>query len=1388
MALAFLAFAPAANASKQAIDFFGGDGALGGQFTQPNGVAVNDTGAGPADAGDVYAIDSRCCQPPNVRSGNRIQRFGRDDNGTPADTADDTYFFISAWGADVDSASIGGSDYEICTVAAQCQTAVASGGNGTAAGNGALNFTDFFAGAIAVDQDTGNVFVTDTNNNRVNVYDGTGTFLRSFGFDVAASGPGNTGTGFEICVAADGDVCKAGVSGSNTGQIGAGQGIAVSPPDANPATATVFLADSANNRVNTYRLDGSGPASIGSAAVFRSGSGQVAPTSVAVDSRGILYASNFNGAALISDFRFPVERYDTQGVNGPIGFLAPIAEGVNEVQEVTVAATAGTFKLSFDPDGVGPQSPETTADLPYNATNNAVEQALKALPSIGQVGIRPANGGPGDATGSAPYIITFQNTLGAKDLAQLTCANGATPLSGGAGCSVATITPGQFGLVPDSRTSLAIDPDSDGGGAADTDVLYVARGGAIQQFGPLNAPGLLAPPSAEDDRHGTNGAFSGSDSIAVEPATGRLYAASFDGLAGRGVYVLDNSSPTPPTASMDSVDGITADSAELHATIDPNGPPATRYHFEYSTDGSNWLSLPEVFLGTQQDPQAVDATLEPPPIGLDPKTRYHVRLLAGRKFATPVVSNELTFTTAGSPPLAETAGAPVRSTTTAQLNGRVTPLGSATTYRFEYGLDQTYGQSTPSAPAGSGQLTQLVAEEIASLDPDTTYHYRLVAENGVGSPVPGADMTVHTRATEELPNQSDEFPGPPDSDRAWEQVSIGDSGGNPVGFTQGIADDGDAVIYGIFGGTPISSAGSAFSIYYAERPDGAHPQSGWETRLITPARELQFGPSWDQLFGRDDLASVVSSNQVDLSTPGAIWRLHPDGAPEELFRPGPLAGHSGPQSGGTTPASFFGISADGSRVVAGLKGTAIDPAFPAASSRPNFYDIGGQPQLLSLLPGEVPPACGVVAGGIFSDSFRYNASHWISADGNLVVFAADDCSSTQLYLRDIGAQQTRAIGPGNFLKQTPGAVFFSTTADLDPAKDAADGGNDVYRYDIGDTSLACLTCIYAGFSTEVAGANAFTIAVSEDGLRIYFSTSERLLPGAPADGTLAIYRLDVAGGGLSYIAPTPTGTGFGPSQPGVALTPDSSRLIFTSDRDFLNPLSEGADNGGLSQYYRYDDTDRSLLCATCPPDGSEPLTGVTGDLVSNGRSGAQPNLTALSADGQTFAFATPTPLLGSDQNTSASDPVSGIDIYEWRDGRLALVSDGLTSWSLPPLLEGISPSGRDIYFSASAQYTADAIDAGKRLYDARIGGGIDLPEPPQPCPLEVCQGTPRGAPDDPLPASTGFSGRGNIQGAAPPNRRTCPRGKRKVRRGGKVRCVKPKRGVKRANHRRRAQR
>ncbi len=46
---------------------------------------------------------------------------------------------------------------------------------------------------VAVNEETGNVYVADKGNNRIDEFSSTGTFIRAWGYDVVASGPDNTG-------------------------------------------------------------------------------------------------------------------------------------------------------------------------------------------------------------------------------------------------------------------------------------------------------------------------------------------------------------------------------------------------------------------------------------------------------------------------------------------------------------------------------------------------------------------------------------------------------------------------------------------------------------------------------------------------------------------------------------------------------------------------------------------------------------------------------------------------------------------------------------------------------------------------------------------------------------------------------------------------------------------------------------------------------------------------------------------------------------------------------------------------------------------------------------------------------------------------------------------
>jgi streptogramin lyase len=95
------------------------------------------------------------------------------------------------------------------------------------------------------------------------------------------------------------------------------------------------------------------------------------------------------------------------------------------------------------------------------------------------------------------------------------------------------------------------------------------------------------------------------------------------------------------------------------------------------------------------------------------------------------------------PPLVRDAGPDEITTTSARLRGKVRANSQATEYSFEYGPTTSYGHETPETYAGSSYDLNLMTATIDGLEPATTYHYRLVAENDAGE-TKGADRVFTT--------------------------------------------------------------------------------------------------------------------------------------------------------------------------------------------------------------------------------------------------------------------------------------------------------------------------------------------------------------------------------------------------------------------------------------------------------------------------------------------------------------------------------------------------------------------------------------------------------------------------------------------------------------------
>ena len=160
-------------------------------------------------------------------------------------------------------------------------------------------------------------------------------------------------------------------------------------------------------------------------------------------------------------------------------------------------------------------------------------------------------------------------------------------------------------------------------------------------------------------------------------------------------------------------------------------------------------------------------------------------------------------------------------------------------FHFEYGSEGPCSTnacaSTESVSAGPGNVYQLVfGQRSQNCSLNTTYHYRIVADNG--QTAFGEDMTVTTRATE-APLSHGQLPGPPGSDRAYEQVTLPDTGGNPVNAGVAFSDDGNRAIYITSGGNPSSPVGGFRSLFFAEREEtAAHQRRLAEQRRDAPAR------------------------------------------------------------------------------------------------------------------------------------------------------------------------------------------------------------------------------------------------------------------------------------------------------------------------------------------------------------------------------------------------------------------------------------------------------------------------------------------------------------------------------------------------------------------------
>jgi hypothetical protein len=803
-----------------------------------------------------------------------------------------------------------------------------------------------------------------------------------------------------------------------------------------------------------------------------------------------------------------------------------------------------------------------------------------------------------------------------------------------------------------------------------------------------------------------------------------------------------------PTARAEPASPVEATTATLNGVINPVGITPTECVFEYGPTARYGKTVPctPSELGSGVTPVPVSA----PVTDLNSGTPYHFRLRAANANGD-LESKGLTFTTAGARIDGESALAPTASTV--RLSAAINPLGTDTTVTFEYGPTNAYGSSAPSTPidVGSGTEDAGAGVTLRGLSPSTTYHYRVVAIGSVR--VTGDDQTF---ATEPAGCENQAFRVGPSANlpdcRAYEQVTPVDKGDSEDMFGSEESQANNHARSTTNEGY-VSANGERFLLNadsgFGSNPNGGHNQyvfsrtpEGWTMTSLTP-------PDFHGLTENVPLFNAELTNfGIRTAATGAV---NPE--PDATFAVGPAGGPYTTVFEGTNPfTNFVGMASHASKVLLQSTDHSLAPGASALveGSQALYEDSGGALRLVNVLDnGELVSPCGAQLG-FASDGG--NARNAISEDGSKVFFIAPDpraeslepscyqsskplVNPPHLYMRengettiDVSAPEAGVNDPTGFHPvQFVGAasdgskVFFITPTQL--TADDGDHDPELYEY---NTTTKTLTRISHGETGNADGDVRFVGTISADGSAVYFTAFGKLATGAPAlsheGAEVNAYRYDTQTGDTKFIATVST-EDFQNDQPnryfiewetGLDVhanwysTADGRYLAFASHLNLTK-----FDAHGFSEVYRYDSVTGGLTCVSCNPAGAVP----TGDalltrsaLGQNNPGGGPPR--TISENGDFVFFDTSESLVPQDVN-------GRIDVYEWHDGALALISGG-TSPEDSFFLDS-SASGRDVFFGTHQALVAGDRDVAGDLYDARIGGGFGTPPESAQCSGEDCQ-------------------------------------------------------------------
>jgi hypothetical protein len=914
-----------------------------------------------------------------------------------------------------------------------------------------------------------------------------------------------------------------------------------------------------------------------------------------------------------------------------------------------------------------------------------------------------------------------------------------------------------IGEPANGATGIAIDPVPDD--------LYVDQGeeGQVRQYIECDRE---CEPFAEPFG---SGHLTDAKGVAVDSSTEAVYVAN----TGAGnVAKFESVTPRVITGVASS---FTPSSAKVEGLVEPVSlDEVTECYFQYGTDKSYESGTVPCEPATPiSGPTNVSATLT----GLQAAIPYHYRLVAESAAGRRTLGEDRTANASEAPAI-DASRAEKLTTTSADLEAKINPQGSETTYHFEYGTSTSYGTSIPApdAAVGSDEGDDVVTEHISSLKEGVVYHFRVIATNQYGATT-SEDQTF-TFEPPECPNasvrQQTKTTYLPDC-RAYELVSAANANGTLLrSVTRNSPYADDSFVYGGSGGTIPGTGdpenGETIDTYVATRTP-----TGWVSKYVgIPGDEASLGA-----VRMTNLSGTLYAAFENLTV------RSPDSAPPAVASSAPYIYTAQDELLGQWPTNLAIIP--GGRLFHGslqpspdfshLAFSSNNVAFTAdgrTSSPGSAYDFNtttNEVSLISKTPagGDIPtePGSGEEVAIDFGGHTGYNeGQQWnppVSTDGSHILMSVQGKAGLHLYMR-VNDAITYDVSKGHEVRYlgmtSDGSKVFFTSPQQLTASDH-DNSRDLYMWSEATDSLTDLSlgtepgsgngdgCVAK--EEWVEGCNVLPVQIPEYAMDsaiaakagdVYFYSPEKLdgTRGVAGLQNLYVYRdgadqfVKTFNPGVSCsIAVEENLCGNGPLER-LEISPSGDHVAFVTNHQLT-----GYNNNHHSEMYTYNPASGQITCVSCEPDGTPPTSDVTGSSAG----------LFLAEDGRTVFF-TKEPLVPQD-----TDKIH--DVYEYVDGRPQLITSGRGVFDTVAIhdsssetvhgagLEAFSADGKDIFFSTfDTLVPQDENGNFLKVYDARAGGGfLDVPATP-PCEAaDECHGAgsqPPGPPQIGSGASLGDNG------------------------------------------------